>query len=120
MGVDFMDCNLAWAEGHHHIIVAMDYFTKQVEAIPTIKSGGETATFFVFNQIISQFKIPKDIITNHDSHFQTELMIEFTSRLGFNYDHSTPYYPHANGQVEAMDKSLNTIFQKTIRQSKSN
>ena len=27
-GIDFMDCNLALAGGHHHIIVAVDYFTK--------------------------------------------------------------------------------------------
>ena len=27
-GLDFMDCNLAWVGGHHHIIVAVDYFMK--------------------------------------------------------------------------------------------
>ena len=27
-GLDFMDCNPALARGHHHIIVAVDYFTK--------------------------------------------------------------------------------------------
>jgi hypothetical protein len=64
-GVDFMDCNPASAGGHHHIIVVMDYFTKWVEAMPTIKSDGETATFFVFNQIIARFKILKDIVTDH-------------------------------------------------------
>ena len=31
-GLDFMDCNPALARGHHHIIVAVDYFTKWAEA----------------------------------------------------------------------------------------
>ena len=41
-GIDFMDYNPDSAGGHHHIIVASDYFTKWVEAMPTIKSDGET------------------------------------------------------------------------------
>ena len=52
-GLDFMDCNLALAGGHHHIIVAVDYFMKWAEAMPTVKSNGETATHFVFNHIIT-------------------------------------------------------------------
>ena len=52
-GLDFMDCNPDLAEGHHHIIVAVDYFTKWDEAMPTVKSDGETAAHFVLNQIIT-------------------------------------------------------------------
>jgi hypothetical protein len=48
-GVDFMDYNLASAGGNQHIILAVDYFTKWAEAIPTIKSNGKTTTFFMFN-----------------------------------------------------------------------
>jgi len=33
-GVEFMNCNLASARGNHHIIVAIDYFTKWEEAMP--------------------------------------------------------------------------------------
>ena len=58
-GLNFMDFNPASARGHHHIIVAIDYFTKWAEAMPTVKYDGETAAHFVFNQIISQFGIPR-------------------------------------------------------------
>jgi hypothetical protein len=68
-GVDFMDYNLALARGNHHIIVAMDYFTKWDKAMLIIKYDGETATLFVFNQIIAWFRIPKEIIIDHNSHF---------------------------------------------------
>jgi hypothetical protein len=39
--------------------------------------------------------------------------------LGFKHGHSSPYYPQENGQVEAVNKSLKTILQKTVSQSKS-
>jgi hypothetical protein len=57
-GVDFVDCNPTLAMGHQHIIVVVDYFTKWVEAMHTVKYNSNTATFFVFNQIIARFKIP--------------------------------------------------------------
>jgi hypothetical protein len=69
-----MECNPGSARGHQHIIVAMDYFTKWEEAMPTIKSDGKRTTFFVFNQIIAQFRIPKEIVTDHGSQFQNEMM----------------------------------------------
>ena len=41
-GLDFMDCNPTSAGGHHHIIVAVDYFMKWAEAMPIVKFNGET------------------------------------------------------------------------------
>jgi hypothetical protein len=68
-GVDFGDCNPTSTRGHQHIIMAIKYFTKWVEAMPTIKYDGNTDAFFVFNQIIARFRIPSEIVTDHDSHF---------------------------------------------------
>ena len=56
-GVEFMDCNLALAGGHHHIIVAVDYFKKWAKAMPTRKYDGEIATHFIFNQIITSLAL---------------------------------------------------------------
>ena len=50
--------------------MAVDYFTKWDEVMPTIKSDGNTAVFFVFNQIIARFGIPSEIVIDHGSHFQ--------------------------------------------------
>ena len=51
--VYFMDCNPDSAGGHHHIIVAVNYFTKWAKALTIVKSDGEIAMYFVFNQIIT-------------------------------------------------------------------
>jgi hypothetical protein len=64
-----VDYNPTSAGGHQHIIVVVDYFTKWVEAMPTIKSDRKTARFFMFNQIISRFRILSEIVTDHGSHF---------------------------------------------------
>ena len=73
-GLDFMDCNPASAGGHHHIIVAIDYFTKWADVIPTFKSDDEIVAHFIFNQIITQFNILKELVTDHGRNFQNKMM----------------------------------------------
>jgi transposase InsO family protein len=79
--------------------------------MPMFKDDGETTTLFLFNQIIARFDVPREIVTDHGSHFHNQMMTELTSKLGLRHEHSSPYYPQANGQVEAVNKSLNTILQ---------
>jgi hypothetical protein len=100
--------------------MVVDYFTKWVDAMPTVKSNGNTTTFFVFNHIITRFGISSEIVTEYGSHFQNEMMEELVANMGFKHGHSSPYYPQENRQVEVVNKSLNTILQKTVSQSKSN
>ena len=90
------------------------------EEMPTFKADGETTAFFVFNQIIAQFGIPKVIVTDHGSHFQNNMMTELTTMLEFRQEHSSPYYPQANGQVESVNKTLKTILKWTIDVAHSN
>ena len=119
-GIDYVTCNPASARGHKYIIVAIDYFTKWAEAMPTFKADGETTTFFIFNKIIARFGIPKVIVTDHGSHFQNNMMMELTTMLEFRQEHSSPYYPQSNGQVEAVNKNLKTILKHTIDAAHSN
>jgi hypothetical protein len=86
-GIDYTTCNPPSARGHRYIIVAVDYFTKWVEAMPTFKDDGETANLFLFNQIIARFGVPREIVTDHGSHFQNQMMSELTSKLGLRQEH---------------------------------
>ena len=38
------------------------------------------------------------------------MMTNLSVRLGFHHKNLTPYYPQANGQVEAIDKVLKTML----------
>ena len=88
--------------------------------MPTFKANGETAAFFVFNQIIARFGIPKVIVTDHGSHFQNSMMTELTTMLGFRQENSSSFYPQANGHVEDVNKTLKTILKRTINAAHSN
>eukprot|EP00253_Pinus_taeda_P026683 PITA_26683 len=52
-GIDFITCNPHSVGGHVYIILAVDYFTKWAEAMPTFEADGKTTAIFIFNHIIS-------------------------------------------------------------------
>eukprot|EP00253_Pinus_taeda_P005405 PITA_05405 len=95
-----MTCNPTSTGGHGYIIVAVDYFTKWAEVMPTLNNNSEMAALFVFNHVVSRFGVPRAIVTDHGSHFRNHMMVELTAKLGLSHDSSTPYYLQANRQVE--------------------
>jgi hypothetical protein len=113
-GIDLMTCHPHLARGHGYIIVAIDYFTKWVEAMPTFDNTGNTVALFLFNHVIAHFNVPQAIVTDHGSHFRNFMMFELMEKLGLRHDNSTPYYPQANGQVEAINKVLITMLRWMI------
>ena len=56
-GIDFMHCNPTSARGRGYIILAVDYFTKWVEEIPTYAEDGNIVALFLFNHVIAIFGV---------------------------------------------------------------
>ena len=56
--IDYMHCKPTLARGHGYIIIAVDYFTKWAEAMPTYAEDGMTTSLFLFNHIIARFGVP--------------------------------------------------------------
>ena len=48
------------------------------------------------------------------------MMEELSAKLGFRHENSMPYYPQANGQVEAINKVLKTIMRRMVGDHKYN
>jgi len=48
------------------------------------------------------------------------MMKELAVKLGFRHDQSSPYYPQSNGQVEAVNKIIKTMLQRTVDKHRTN
>jgi hypothetical protein len=119
-GINFTTCKPPSVVGHNYIIVVVDYFTKWEEAMPTFSNDAKTVALFVFNHIIACFGVPKSIVTDHGSHFCNSMMTKLSTLLHFDQEHSSPYYPQENGQVESINKVLKTMLQRMIGKHKTN
>lgn len=98
--------------------MAIDYFTKWVEA-KTFKSVTKKVVVdFVHSNIICWFGIPKVIITYNGPNLDSHLMKETCEQFKIIHLHSTPYRPKANGVVEAANKEIKKILQKMVEGSR--
>jgi len=84
--------------------------------MPTLNNSA----LFFFNHVVARFGVPQPIVTDHGSHFCNHMMVELTAKLGLSHDSSNPYYPQANGQVEAINKVLKHMLQRMIGVHKRN
>jgi transposase InsO family protein len=66
------------------------------------------------------FGVPLQLVSDHGKHFENEIFVELSSRLGFSHEFASPYYPQSNGQVEAVNKVLKTMLQRTVNKHKTN
>ncbi|XP_049401668.1 uncharacterized protein LOC125865514 [Solanum stenotomum] len=100
---------------HRFILVAIDYFTKWVEAI-TFKAVTKKAVMdFVHSNIICRFGIPKIIMTNNAANLNSNLMKNVYEQFKIVHHNSTPYRPKANGVVEAANKNIKKILRKMVQ-----
>jgi hypothetical protein len=76
----------------------------------TFDNTGKTTALFIFNHIITRFRILQAIVVDYGIHFQNFMMCELTDKLGLWHENSTPYYPQANDQVEEINKIFITML----------
>jgi hypothetical protein len=85
--------------GLTHLLVAVDKFTKWIEAKPIKKLDGSSTIKF-FNEIITRYGVPHSIITDNGTNFATGVFAEYYDKKGIRLDLALMAHPQRNGQVE--------------------
>jgi hypothetical protein len=86
-------------DGMTHMLVAMDKFTKWIEAKPIKKLDGPTAVTFM-RDIILRYSYPNNIITDNGTNFAKGAFARFCGQSGIRLDVSSVAHPQDNSQVE--------------------
>nr|KYP55434.1 Transposon Ty3-G Gag-Pol polyprotein [Cajanus cajan] len=102
------------SKNHKYILVAIDYFTKWVEAIPLKEVEQKDIIDFVEDHIITRFGIPQTITTDQGTVFTGRKFAQYAESRGIKLIATTPYYAQANGQVEAANKVVIGLIKKHI------
>lgn len=105
-------CVPSSSNAHNFIIVAIDYFTKWVEAkaLKTISSA--VVITFIKQQIIHRFGIPKTITTDRGTSFISKEIQNFVEEYNIKFVQLSPYFPRANDQAKSTNKILINIIKK--------
>jgi transposase InsO family protein len=115
-GLDFIgEIHSQSSAQHKWILIAIDYFTKWIEAVPTRQATYTVIIQFMENNILSRFGCPIKIITDNATTFKFKRMEIFCSDYNITLGHSTSYYPQGNGLAESSNKSLTRIIKTAAR-----
>ena len=91
------------------MIVAIDYFTKWIEAEALTKITAQQVQTFIWKNIICRFGIPHTIITDNGRQFIDKKLMEFYADLGIKSTSTSVEHPQTNGQAEAANSYFGTI-----------
>jgi hypothetical protein len=85
--------------GLTHLLVAVEKFTKWIEAKPIKKLDGSSTIKF-FNEIITRYGVPHNIITDNGTNFAKGVFANYCGKKGIRLDLASVAHPQTNGQVE--------------------
>src|SRR4051812_19342974 len=85
--------------GMTHLLVAIDKFTKRIEARPIKKLDGPTAVQFIA-YIVCRYGVPNSIITDNGTNFAKGVLARYASEYSIRLDVASIAHPQSNGQVE--------------------
>jgi len=98
------------------ILVAVDYVSEWVEALPC-KQADNISSKRMFEEIIFlRFGVPRVVISDRGSHFIDKRFEHYLSRYGIHHNVATPYHPQTSGQAETSNKQIKNILQKTVNE----
>ncbi|GKA31533.1 reverse transcriptase domain-containing protein [Tanacetum coccineum] len=88
------------------LIVAMDYFTKWIEAKSVTTITGSQVKKFVWDNIVCRFGLPGEIISDNGKQFRDNPFKDWCEKLCIRQCFASVKHPQANGLVERANRSL--------------
>ncbi|XP_045820253.1 uncharacterized protein LOC123913526 [Trifolium pratense] len=113
-GIDFMG-PFPVSFGFLYILLAVDYVSKWVEAIPTRTNDSRVVADFVRSNIFCRFGIPRAIISDQGTHFCNRTMEALLRKYGVVHRVSTAYHPQTNGQAEVSNREIKQVLEKMVQ-----
>jgi transposase InsO family protein len=89
----------SWQGGHVYMLVAVDKFTKWVEAAPVTTQDSTAAINFI-KSIAFRFGVPHSIITDNGTTFTSKEFKSYFESMGIKLKFASVAHPKRNGQVE--------------------
>jgi hypothetical protein len=100
---------LTLAQGNYtFVVIAVEYFTKWIEAKPLTNVSSSTIKKFFWQNIIYQYGVPKHITVDNAKYFDNAMFKEFCQQIFTKVASTSVYHPKSN---EAVEKANCLIFQ---------
>jgi hypothetical protein len=103
----------SWPGGHVYMLVAIDKFTKWVEAAPVTTQDSTAAINFI-KSIVFRFGVPHSIITDNGTNFTSKEFKSYCESMGIKLKFASVAHPKTNGQVEKANRLICNGIKKRL------
>ena len=112
VGMDLMGPFPTSSAGKRFVIVAIDYFSKWIEAKPLYGQSAEEAARFL-TELLDRFGAMSRVRTDQGRHFQGAFAQVLQDNL-VDHQQSRPYHPQTNGLVERSIETVSGALKRTV------
>ncbi|XP_073131539.1 uncharacterized protein [Henckelia pumila] len=88
------------------LLVAVDYFSKWVEAEPLAKITEEAVLGFIWKNIFCRFGLPRKLVSDNGRQFQGKKMKDWCTEMKIKQAFTSVAYPQGNGQTEVTNRTI--------------
>jgi ribonuclease HI len=98
--------------------VAVEYFTKWIEARAVSTITSKTAQKFFWQNIICRFGVPSELTVDNGKQFDSQDFRDFYFSIGTKLAFASVYHPQSNGVVEHANGKIFTAIKKMLLDDK--
>jgi ribonuclease HI len=97
-----------------YVVVAVEYFSKWIEAKPLATITSVTVQKFFWKNIVCRFGVSKAITVDNGTQFDAEAFKDFCDQIGMKIHFASVRHPESNGLVERANGIIMTGIMKLI------
>jgi hypothetical protein len=97
-----------------YVVVAVEYFSKWIEAKPLATITSVTVQKFFWQNIVCRFSVPKAITVDNGTQFDAEMFKDFCDQIGTKIHFTSVRHPESNKLVERANDIIMTRKMKLI------
>jgi hypothetical protein len=98
--------------------VAVEYFTKWIEARAVSTITSKTAQKFFWQNIVCRFGVPSELTVDNGKQFDSQDFRDFCFSIGTKLAFASVYHPQSNGVVEHANDKIFTTIKKMLLDDK--
>nr|GEV79826.1 DNA-directed DNA polymerase [Tanacetum cinerariifolium] len=110
--IDFMG-PFSSSHGNRYILVAVDYFSKWVEA-KALPTNDARAVVKFLKSLFARFRTPRAIISYRRTYFCNDQFARVMTKYGVTHRLATAYHPQMSGKVEVSNRGLKRILERMV------
>ncbi|XP_048252488.1 uncharacterized protein LOC125380443 [Haliotis rufescens] len=107
-------------DGHKYVLVAVDSFSRWIEAFPLHTQDAVEVATKLFNEVFTRYGAPRTLVTDRGRQFTSKLVNAICEIFEVKHHFTSSYHPQTNGMVERRNSTIAQALKSYCKPDQSN